>query len=199
MNLPPVTKPEALNLTHNGRAVKDVPLPKTLPPFLPADGEDMLMDIMVRQASFQASLGQNFPTMPQNEKIQFIKDMVIALTDELHEALGEVGWKPWATSRHINEEEFKGELIDALHFLMNLCLVVGMGPHEVWQKYVAKNERNFARQREGYDGVSGKCLYCKMALDEPGHQYEPGYVARGFCGSLCHAASTANAEMDRAR
>ena len=65
------------------------------------------------------------------DKIQFFKDMNIALQDELHEALGEVGWKPWATSKHFNEDAVKGELVDAFHFFMNLCLVSNMGAAEV--------------------------------------------------------------------
>lgn len=100
------------------------------------------------------------------ERIQFIKDMHIALTDELHEALAETGWKPWATSQHVNEEAFKGELIDAWHFFMNLCMVVGMGPDELQDRYMAKRQKNIQRQIDGYDGVSTKCPGCGRALDD---------------------------------
>lgn len=100
------------------------------------------------------------------ERIRFIKDMHIALTDELHEALGEIGWKPWATSQHVNEEAFKGELIDAWHFFMNLCMVVGMGPDELQDRYMAKRQKNIQRQIDGYDGVSTKCPGCGRALDD---------------------------------
>ena len=100
------------------------------------------------------------------ERIQFIKDMILAAEDELHEALGEVGWKPWATSRHVNEGAFKGELIDLFHFFMNLCLVVGMGPRELTMGYMTKRQRNIERQLEGYDGVEGKCSHCKRAIDD---------------------------------
>lgn len=107
---------------------------------------------------------QDIPT--EEEKIVFIKDMHIALTDELHEALAETGWKPWATSNHINEEAFKGELVDAFHFFMNLCMVVGMTPDELHEKYKAKRLKNQKRQEEGYDGVSTKCPLCHRALDD---------------------------------
>lgn len=101
-----------------------------------------------------------------NERVQFIKDMTLALTDELHEFLGEVGWKPWATSRHVNEEAAKGELVDAFHFFMNLCMVVNMNADELFIKYQEKRTRNQRRQAEGYDGIQGKCLGCKRAFDD---------------------------------
>ena len=100
------------------------------------------------------------------ERVQFIKDMTLALEDELHEFLGEVGWKPWATSRHINEEAAKGELVDAFHFFMNLCMVVHMTPTELFDKYIEKRQRNAQRQLDGYDGVQGKCIRCKRAFDD---------------------------------
>lgn len=106
---------------------------------------------------------------PDNtNKVQFIKDMTLALTDELHEALGEVGWKPWAKSQHINREAYVGELVDALHFFINLCLVVDLTPTELFDRYVKKNQVNHKRQEEGYDGVSTKCPRCRRALDDEG-------------------------------
>lgn len=110
--------------------------------------------------------------------IEFIKDMHIALTDELHEALGEVGWKPWATRRHINTDAFKSELVDAWHFFMNLMLVVGMDADELFDRYVEKREKNQKRQDEGYDGVKGKCPLCKRALDDTFVFCKPD---EGFC------------------
>lgn len=103
-----------------------------------------------------------------NERIQFVKDMTYALEDELHEFTGETGWKPWATSRHINEEAAQGELIDAFHFFMNLCMVVNLTPDMLFEKYQAKRLKNKKRQAEGYDGIAGKCPHCHRALDDDG-------------------------------
>lgn len=100
------------------------------------------------------------------ERIQFFKDMHIALTDELHEALAEMGWKPWATSNHFNEEAVKGELVDAFHFFMNLCMAAGMDATELQAKYFKKRQKNIDRQKAGYDGVSTKCPGCGRALDD---------------------------------
>lgn len=109
--------------------------------------------------------------------IEFIKWNVLALTDELHELLGEIGWKPWATSRHVNLTAARGELIDAFHFFMNLALVLNMDASDLFLGYMKKHEKNIERQEEGYDGVSTKCPGCKRALDDDGVDcsFEPAY------------------------
>lgn len=106
------------------------------------------------------------PTLDGDERVEFIRWNVLALEDELHEALGEVGWKPWATSRHLNRESYVGELVDAWHFLMNLLLVAGVTEEEFVARYDAKRRRNAERQVEGYDGVADKCPKCWRALDD---------------------------------
>lgn len=114
------------------------------------------------------------------DRAMFAKNMILALTDEAHEALQEVGWKPWAKSRHINEDAFKGELIDALHFFLNLCLVVDMDAEEIMARYTSKREKNKKRQDAGYDGIADKCGVCRRALDDDAVQctedpLHPGY------------------------
>lgn len=126
-----------------------------------------LNKLMEAQSQLQESAyGRDIKSLEGEERTSFIKDMTLALSDELHEALAEVGWKPWATSRHVNEEAFKGELIDAFHFFMNLCLAAGMDAFELTEKYYLKNAKNLRRQQDGYDGVEGKCKDCGRALDD---------------------------------
>lgn len=129
----------------------------------------MLEEIFERQAKLQRdSFGINPADMDPEARSQYIKDMVLAATDELHEALAEVGWKPWATSRHLNKDAFIGELVDVLHFLVNLWLAAGATPQQVRDRYIEKSIRNARRQSDGYDGISGKCPECKRAFDDPG-------------------------------
>lgn len=125
-------------------------------------------DEMVRlQKEMQEQVyGHDFDAMSNEERIQFIHWNVTALTDELHEALGEVGWKPWATNRHINEEAFVSELVDAWHFLMNLIIVSDASSEDFVKAYYAKRAKNIKRQEDGYDGVTGKCPSCRRALDD---------------------------------
>lgn len=136
--------------------------------------EDRL-DFMLRtQREFQEMVN-GYPLDGQDieTKIENIKTSVLAALDELHEALGEVGWKPWATSRHINLESFRSELIDVWHFLMNLFLHAGMTGDDITRLYIEKQTKNRARQRNGYDGVTGKCPACRRSYDDDGVRCRP--------------------------
>lgn len=129
--------------------------------------KDMLTQMMAQQDELQRQIIHGSPSdiVDNNDRIVFIRDMILALSDELHEALNEVGWKPWATSRHINEEAFKNELVDAWHFFMNLLLVARMSPEELYIRYLRKREKNIQRQNDGYDGLN-KCPMCGRAYDD---------------------------------
>lgn len=111
------------------------------------------------------------------QRVEFIRWNVLALEDELHEMLQEVGWKPWATNRQINTEAALKELVDALHFFLNLIMAIGSNDREQFptleelaifliSSYQAKVEVNIERQLNNYDGISGKCSYCHRDLAE---------------------------------
>lgn len=114
-----------------------------------------------------------------DELMDFIRWNILALENELHEALSETGWKPWAASQHINREAFAKELVDALHFFANLCLAADISGQDLVEMYNSKRERNKERQDEGYDGVDGKCFNCKRDYKEtrctPTTETEHGY------------------------
>lgn len=119
------------------------------------------------------------------ERIQFIKDMKLSAESELQEMLDEVGWKPWATSRHVNEEAMQGELIDLWHFFMNLCMAAKLTPDMLYDKYKAKRLKNIQRQKDGYDGVASKCPKCRKAYDDAAvrcHDVSSPGALDGWCG-----------------
>lgn len=117
--------------------------------------EDLLLKIFTRQAEIQQdTFGHRFPQMTDAEKIVFIKEMVLACSHELHEAMRETGWKGWSTSRHINLDPYVQELVDALLLLVNLFLVTGYSP-EALTAFVShavsdKQLLNIQRQKSGY-------------------------------------------------
>jgi len=100
-----------------------------------------------------------------DDRAWFITWNAYALEDEIHEATREVGWKPWASSRHLNRERYLDELADAFHFFMNLCLVAGITGEELAEAYYLKRRENVQRQIDGYVGQS---------LNEP--EFEGGLV-----------------------
>jgi hypothetical protein len=129
-------------------------------------------DFLNMQRSLQISMKEANPTqggdpylMDLEELIEFIRWNHTALV---------VGWKPWATSRHIHMPNALHEMVDAWHFFLNMMLgfgaMAGWTPQdlgdEFTQYYIAKNRKNLERQQEGYDGVSTKCLVCNRELSE---------------------------------
>jgi dimeric dUTPase (all-alpha-NTP-PPase superfamily) len=136
---------------------------------------DSLERLLSRQRALQVdSFGGDPNSFDTVTKVQYIKDMVLALTDELHEALNEITWKPWSSAEpQINRSEYVGELIDALHFLLNLLLAVGVTHNELLDRYFSKAEVNEKRQAEGYDN-SQKCDHCGRATDEPNEDRPSG-------------------------
>lgn len=113
------------------------------------------------------AFGKDPLALEGEDRIEWIRWNVLAATDELHEMLNETGWKPWATSRHVNEKAAGGELVDVLHFVANLLLAVGWEDGTLEDAYVAKMQKNRDRMASGtYDGLTGKCKVCKRALDD---------------------------------
>jgi dimeric dUTPase (all-alpha-NTP-PPase superfamily) len=128
---------------------------------------DRLDEIWELQAALQVSYNADPSKMNNPQLAQYIKDMTLALTDELHEALAECNWKPWAKAEPgiRNRELFIKELIDAQHFLLNLFLAARVTPDEFYEAYTGKNEVNVTRAESGYTGLE-KCDNCRRALDD---------------------------------
>lgn len=141
---------------------------------------DKLNQIWDMQHELQAALGHDFEKMTVRKRIAYILEMSYALTDEIHESTKEVGWKSWARSKHINEEAYRSELIDAFFFLLNLMFAARMTPMDLFRGYKAKLAKNFARIRNRYDGVSTKCKVCKRDYDDAGVECSPSW---GHVGS----------------
>jgi len=108
-----------------------------------------------------------------NDMADFMRWNAFALEDEIHEAMQEVGWKPWATDRTINVTEFVREMVDAFHFYMNMLLcATGMEPSDLvdmfFRMYMEKNAENARRQIEGYTGLE-KCRECGREVGHCDH------------------------------
>lgn len=96
------------------------------------------------------------------ELVSFIRWNLLALENELHEALNEVNWKPWSNAPSgfkleaagdgggTGRDAYVAELVDALHFLGNLFLAAGASDTEVDDLYRKKRAINAQRQVDGY-------------------------------------------------
>ena len=139
--------------------------------------DDFHNDRLARMIRMQRKLqeetfGFELHEMNVPERVDYIKENVLALTDELHELLAETSWKPWAKSVFLNEEKAFSELVYVWHFMMNIMVAIAPDAEaselaeELASSYFKKREVNVQRQEDGYDGVSTKCPNCNRALDD---------------------------------
>lgn len=135
---------------------------------------DILAAMVESQRLVQQAHGYDFKTMIPEDRMEYLRTMTLACTSELHEALDETGWKPWASSMHMNLEEWKGEMTDAWLFFMNLMLVGGMTAEDLISRTAKKQDNAYTRVKDGYDGVSTKCPICRRAYDNDGVKCRPG-------------------------
>jgi dUTPase-like protein len=137
---------------------------------------DIMAAMLESQRLVQQEYGHDFKTMTDEERMRYLTTMTAACTGELHEALAETGWKPWASSNHINREEWMGEMADAWLFFMNLMLAGGMTAQDLIERTAKKQDNSYKRIKNGYDGVSSKCPICRRAYDNEGVKCVPGAV-----------------------
>ena len=85
------------------------------------------------------------PENPENVS-QYIREVVLCLEDELHEALAHVHWKPWKISRGFKDRsKYRTEVADVLHFVLDLYLAAGLTGSDIYKDYLAKHQENLKR------------------------------------------------------
>jgi hypothetical protein len=80
-----------------------------------------------------------------------IREAASYTVEELYEAINLLKNKPWKnTPRHTDREAFLEELADMWHFLIEMHIIAGVSPLEVFQAYFAKTLINNTRRETGY-------------------------------------------------
>lgn len=110
--------------------------------------QNKLEQLFALQRALQLRLNGEIPDVETNQ--EYVSTMTLALVDEIFEALRETPWKPWKKTAELSRENYKEELVDAWHFLINLTLASGMDADELYTRFVGKNAENHKRQDEGY-------------------------------------------------
>ena len=113
--------------------------------------DDPLQTILDIQRIFQGRLGTDLGGT------LFITQHAQYANAELHEMFRELeGFKAWKTYNWSEEEKAKHdaaakeEFIDALHFIFNIALALGLTSEDIFDIYVRKNIVNHVRQDNGY-------------------------------------------------
>jgi len=110
------------------------------------------MDSLGKLLRAQRSLMKRYYSYPLSgrKREKEIKEACLALIVEAVEILSEINWKPWKRKRKkINEGALKEEIIDALHFLLEIMVLLKMNSKEVMKQYLGKREVNLKRIKGG--------------------------------------------------
>jgi hypothetical protein len=112
----------------------------------PLGDERPLKSFAYRHAGFTAEEAHAF--------IRAVEGQALALMMEAAELMDWLPWKHWKKSGELTLAEVRKEVamesIDALHFLVNIWLLLDVKPEMVWELYFTKNEENARRANRGY-------------------------------------------------
>jgi NTP pyrophosphatase (non-canonical NTP hydrolase) len=118
---------------------------------------DRLEDLFERQRVLQERL--NIPQRTANDasmRQQYINQMALALHEETVEMLCATRYKDpelvpfgWKREQKIDDANFREEVVDLMHYVVNLALIAGITSQEFYERYIEKNKENHRRIDSG--------------------------------------------------
>lgn len=130
---------------------------------VPVKGSDMLECIFARQLELMEKYQEieKASGLLQTEMIPVdihskegqarLKDFAWRVTEELGEAMNTLKNKPWKQTHMVTDvNHYMEEISDAFHFFIELCVLSGLGPKELYDLYFRKSEVNRFRQGSKY-------------------------------------------------
>lgn len=111
-----------------------------------ADGARGLNFLLGMQQDLETLHGRKVDPNDPEQVSAYIRDVILCATDELHEVLAEVNWKPWKASRGIKDIiNYREEMADVLHFILDLYLAGGLTGRDIMLDYMTKHYENVNR------------------------------------------------------
>ncbi len=111
------------------------------------DTVDMLESIFKLQKEYMKMIEGNRMGKSREERISQLCTAIIHEACELQDL---TNWKWWKSSIGFDEEKAMEELIDILHFVVQIAIELGMDARDVLNIYTRKNIINRERQLKGY-------------------------------------------------
>jgi len=117
---------------------------------------DKLEEIFEKQRVLQERLGIPQKTIDPSMRQQYINQMALALHEETVEMLCATQYKDpafvpfgWKRGQEFDAANFREEVVDLMHFVVNLALIAGIDSQEFYERYLAKNKENHGRIDNG--------------------------------------------------
>lgn len=120
--------------------------------------EDMLNDAFTKQVEFMSELKENdlmpeFPVdLTSKSGQRLVKETIYNMFEEMFEASYILKNRSHRLTdeKKIDREHFREEIGDAFAYFMEVCVLAGIGPHELYQEFLRKNRIVKERLRKGY-------------------------------------------------
>jgi dimeric dUTPase (all-alpha-NTP-PPase superfamily) len=94
----------------------------------------------------------NYVMLSMKQRMQLMRDYVLAMQVEQAEVLQELPWKPWEYAEDqghlINVQKLTEEWVDCLFFLIDQALVLAISAEDVTETFQAVLTKNYARKKE---------------------------------------------------
>lgn len=123
---------------------------------------DLLGAIFAKQRALEAKYniievrnGEDVPNIPLDidsfRGQRRARALIYRITEELYEAGNCLRNKAWKSSMVATDQDhFKEELVDGLHFYIQLFIELGLNEEDVYRLYCKKNQVNQFRQNSNY-------------------------------------------------
>ncbi len=102
--------------------------------------------------AYHNRLGLDFQFKEEQERIQFAREILLAMYQEVGEVVNSLPWKPWGGKSTINFDinNFKEELVDVLFFMAELLATFEVTDSQFIQAFKNKLKINNERIDNGY-------------------------------------------------
>jgi len=107
---------------------------------------DKLEQIFKMQKELDKYIEEQHPHLVPTSMNDWVKQLTIAMEDEISEVRGEINWKHWKEPKSIDVRRLKEEVIDVWHFLISMSYRIGLEPQDILKVYEKKWQENFDRQ-----------------------------------------------------
>jgi dimeric dUTPase (all-alpha-NTP-PPase superfamily) len=104
---------------------------------------------MGRQVRFNTLKGYDL----SEPNMKMLYQMCVYMNQEVAEVMKEIEpeWKNWKSQAKFGDiEAIREEVVDVLHFAINMALACGMDPDVLYDRFVRKNSVNFLRANSSY-------------------------------------------------
>lgn len=111
----------------------------------------ILEHIFENQIKFNKMISIPLEGLNVTEAEKLTKEHVLAIVSELGEVLEKISWKYWKKpKKYVDMHELALELVDVFIFSINLLIIWGITPEELFALYNEKKDINVKRQEDGY-------------------------------------------------